>query len=29
MCRAIDTNKSIGVYDGAYNVVKLSVDGKF
>ena len=29
MCRAIDTNKSVGVYDGAYNVVRLAAEGKF
>ena len=29
MCKAIDTGKSIGIYDGAYNVIRLAVEGKF
>ena len=29
MCKAIETGKSIGLYDGAYNVIKLAAEGKF
>ena len=28
MCSAIDTNKKLGLYDGAYNVVKLAMELK-
>ena len=29
MCEAIVTAKKAGIYDGAYNVIKLAVEGKF
>ena len=28
MCEAIVTAKKAGIYDGAYNVIKLAVEGK-